>query len=379
MISRLVLAAGVVVAPDRDLVPGYVVVEDGLIAEVREGTPRRADREFPHGVLVPGFVDLQVNGAAGADFLSCTPEQFAAARRYLASTGTTSFLPTLITAPPEVVRAAAQVVAVGAGGGAQPVGLHLEGPAISPKRAGAHDPRWIVPPGDPSVRRLVADLGGLVRAVTVAPEQPGGLELVRWLAGAGVVASVGHSDATYQQAREAFEAGAGMVTHLFNAMRGLHHREPGVVGAALEDGAWVCGLVADGVHVHPAAFRLAYRLLGSERMALVTDAMAAAGAAPGRYRLGGALATVLPGEAPRLADGTLAGTVLRMDEAVDNATRWGVPLRDAVRMATTTPARVLRLEDRGLLRPGLRADLCVLVEGRAALTVVAGEVVWDSF
>ncbi|MFN3286363.1 MAG: N-acetylglucosamine-6-phosphate deacetylase, partial [bacterium] len=185
--GRLVLAAGVVVAPDRDLVPGYVVVEGELIVEVAEGTPRGADREFPHGVLAPGFVDVQVNGAAGADFLSCTPEQYSAARRYLASTGTTSFVPTLITAPPEVVRAAAQVVASGAGGGAQPVGVHLEGPAISPNRAGAHDPRWIVPPGDPRVRQLVADLGGLVRVVTLAPEQPGGLELVRWLAAAGVV------------------------------------------------------------------------------------------------------------------------------------------------------------------------------------------------
>ncbi len=375
--SRLVLAAGVVVAPDRNLVPGYVVVEGELIAEVGEGTPRGADREFRHGVLAPGLVDLQVNGAAGADFLSCTPEQFAAARRYLASTGTTSFLPTLITAPVEVARAAARVVASGAGAGAQPVGVHLEGPALSPNRAGAHDPRWIVPPGDPRVRQLVADLGDLVRVVTLAPEQPGGLELVGWLASAGVVASVGHSDATYQQARQAFEAGAGMVTHLFNAMRGLHHREPGVVGAALEEGSWVCGLVADGVHVHPAAFRLAYRVLGPERVALVTDAMAAAGAPPGRYRLGGALATAPAGKAPRLADGTLAGSVLRMDEAVRNAIRWGVPLRDAVRMASTTPARVLGLEDRGLLRPGLRADLCVLVEGRAAFTVVAGEVVWD--
>jgi N-acetylglucosamine-6-phosphate deacetylase len=373
----LLVTAGVVAAPDRDLVPGYVLVEDGRIAEVGQGQPRGADHRFPEGILVPGFVDLQVNGAAGADFLTCTPEQFARARTFLASTGTTSFLPTFVTAPLDAVKEAARVVMESSPDGAQPVGIHLEGPALNPARAGAHDPRWMLPPEDPRLRQLVVELGRSVRLVTLAPEQPGGVELVRWLAGQGVVASLGHTDATYAQAREAFSAGARMVTHLFNAMRGFHHREPGVVGAALEEGDWACGLVADGFHVHPAAFRLAYRLLGPERISLVTDAVSALGAPAGRYRLGSQEITAEPAGPPRLPHGTLAGSVLRMDHAVVNAVRWGVPLRDAVRMASTTPARLAGLSDRGELRPGLRADLCVLLEGQAAMTLVAGRVVWQ--
>ncbi|MCS7234671.1 MAG: N-acetylglucosamine-6-phosphate deacetylase [Armatimonadota bacterium] len=375
MKDGFVVTAGRVVAPHGDLVPGHVVVRGDTIAEVGPGAPRGAEWHFPDGVLVPGFVDLQVNGAAGVDFLDCTPEQFSSAQRYLASTGTTSFLATLVTAPVESVRRAARVLGCAAAG-AQPVGLHLEGPALSPNRRGAHDPRWLRLPTDAQLAALLRDLRGWVRVVTLAPELPGGLDLVRWLVGCGVVASLGHTDATYEEARRAFEAGATMVTHLFNAMRGLHHREPGVVGAALEEGRWVCGLVADGIHVHPAAFRLAFRLLGPDRIALVTDAVAAAGAPPGRYRLGGTEVTVRPGDAPRLPDGTLAGSVLRMDQAVANVASWGVGLPEAVRMASTTPARALGLRDRGELRAGLRADLCVLVEGRAVWTAVAGKVVW---
>jgi len=375
--ARLLLTAGAVVAADRDLVPGYVVVEDGRIAEVGQGQPRGADYEFPEGILVPGFVDLQVNGAAGVDFLTCTPEELARAQAFLASTGTTGFLPTFVTAPLDALKQAARVVLGSAAPGAQPVGLHLEGPAVNPARAGAHDPRWLLPPQDPQLRQLVVELGRSVRVVTLAPEEPGGVELVRWLTSQGVVASLGHTDATYVQAREAFSAGARMVTHLFNAMRGFHHREPGVVGAALEEGEWTCGLVADGFHVHPAAFRLAFRLLGPGRISLVTDAVSALGAPAGRYRLGYREVTAEPPGPPRLADGTLAGSVLRMDCAVTNVVRWGVPLRDAVRMASTTPARAVGLVDRGEIRPGLRADVCVLEEGKAALTLVAGQVAWQ--
>lgn len=374
--ARTVLAAGTVVAAEADLAPGYVVVEDGNVAEVGEGVPRFADYHFPHGALLPGFVDLQVNGAAGVDFLTCTPEQFSRAQSYLASTGTTGFLATLVTAPAEAVRRAARVAQSAPPLPAQPLGLHLEGPALNPARAGAHDPEWLLPPADPRLRELLSDLPGL-RVVTLAPELPGATALVRWLAECGVVASVGHTDATYAQTLEAFFAGARMVTHLFNAMRGLHHREPGVVGAALEQGPWVCGIVADGIHVHPAAFRLAYRLLGPDRIALVTDAISAAGAPPGRYTLGGRWVVREDQDAPRLADGTLAGSVLRMDQAVANAVRWGASLRDASRMASTTPVRVLGLRDRGEIRPGLRADLCVLVDGQAVLTLVGGEVVWE--
>jgi N-acetylglucosamine-6-phosphate deacetylase len=169
-----------------------------------------------------------------------------------------------------------------------------------------------------------------------------------------------------------------MVTHLFNAMGAFHHRDPGLVGAALDDAQCVCGLIADGVHMHPAVVRLAYRVLGPDRIALVTDAVAAAGMPPGDYLLGERSISVTGDGQVRLVDGTLAGSALRMDTAIANLVRWGIPLRDAVRMAATTPARLLGLTDRGRIAPGMRADLCVLgPDGLASLTVVAGRVVED--
>ncbi len=373
----MIVAAGRVLTPFEELVPGYVVVQDGRVVEVAPGTPRRADRHYPEGVLVPGFVDLQVNGAAGVDFLRCDAQSLPRAQRYLASNGTTSFLATLVTSPPEQAEAACRVLQRAPSGvGAEVAGLHLEGPVVNPARRGAHDPRWIREPADPQVRDLYQRTTGFLRVVTLAPELPGARDLVGWLVERGVVVSAGHSDATFEQAQDAFQAGVGMVTHLFNAMRPMHHREPGLAGAALQEGPWVCGIVADGVHVHPAFFRLAYRMLGPDRLVLATDAISAAGCGSGQFTLGTQEGKVGPDGVPRLADGTLAGSVLRMDQAIVNAVRWGVPLADAVRMATATPARVVGLCDRGVLRAGARADLCVLVGSKPVLVLVEGRPVW---
>jgi N-acetylglucosamine-6-phosphate deacetylase len=373
----VIVAAGRVLTPFEEFTPGYVVVEEGRVAEVGRGIPPRPDQHYPDGVLVPGFVDLQVNGAGGVDFLRCDADSLPRAQRYLASTGTTSFLATLVTSPPEPLEAAGRLLErASCDTGAEVVGLHLEGPVLNPSRRGAHDPRWIRTPTDPEIRELYHRLGGFLRLVTLAPELPGAQELVRWLVDRGVLVSAGHSDATFEQAQQAFQAGVRMVTHLFNAMRPMHHREPGLAGAALQDGSWACGIVADGVHVHPAFFRLAYRMLGPDRLVLVTDAISAAGCGAGRFTLGTQEVEVGPDGAPRLADGTLAGSVLRMDQAVANAVRWGVPLADAVRMATATPAQVLGLPDRGVLRPEGRADLCVLVEHKPVLVLVGGRPLW---
>ncbi len=373
----MIVSAGKVLTPFEELEPGCVVVEDGHVAEVARGSPRRADRHYPDGVIVPGFVDLQVNGAAGVDFLRCDLDSLPRAQRYLASTGTTSFLATLVTSPPEQLEAAGRLLAqAGRHAGAQVVGLHLEGPVLNPSRRGAHDPRWVRLPSDPEVRELYSRLAGILRLVTLAPELPGAEGLVRWLVENEILVSAGHSDATFEQAQNAFQAGVRMVTHLFNAMRPVHHRKPGLVGAALQEGPWACGIVADGVHVHPAVFRLAYRVLGPDRLVLVTDAISAAGCGVGRFTLGPQEVEVGPDRVPRLADGTLAGSVLRMDQAVANSVRWGIPPKDAVRMATATPARTLGLLDRGVLRPGARADLCVLVDYKPVLVVVGGRPVW---
>ncbi|MDR5683629.1 MAG: N-acetylglucosamine-6-phosphate deacetylase [Armatimonadota bacterium] len=372
----MILSVGRVVTGDQDLQPGYVEIRGDRIDDVRPGVPPSSDWEFPNGILVPGFIDLQVNGAAGVDLLDCSEDDVERLSVYLASTGTTGFLATFVSCAPDRARRAVGILRWAHAAGAELLGMHFEGPALNAVRRGAHEARWLRTPDDPEVRALYAQASPDLRLVTLAPELPGADELIVQLTQEHVVVSAGHSDATYEQAAHAFGKGVRMVTHLFNAMRTFHHRDPGLVAAALDDPSCVCGLIADGVHVHPAVARCAYRLLGADRIALVTDAVAAAGMPPGEYTLAGAPIFVAADGQPRLPDGTLAGSTLRMDTAVANAVRWGIPMRDAVRMAAATPARLLGLSDRGRIEAGMRADLCVLgPDGRAALTLVAGRIV----
>ncbi len=373
----MLICAGRVVADSGDLVPGHVLVEGDRIAAVGAGIPSSAQHHYPSGTLVPGFIDLQVNGGAGVDLLNCAVQDIERLCGYLASTGTTGFLPTLISAPLDQIQQAVARLRQARPRAAEILGAHIEGPAINPERAGAHDPGFLRPADDPQLREFLAAAAPQLRVVTLAPELPGAGDLIAWLVDRGVVVSLGHTDATYAQAADAFRRGARMVTHLFNAMRGLHHREPGVVGAAFDHPDCVCGLIADGIHVHPAAVRLAFSVLGSNRVALVSDAMAAAGMPFGEYRLGGRIVRVEEGDAPRLPGGGLAGSTLRQDEAVRRVVAWGIPLRDAIHSAAAVPAGLLGLGDRGLVAEGMRADLCVLGEdGRAVLTVVAGQTVY---
>jgi N-acetylglucosamine-6-phosphate deacetylase len=251
-------------------------------------------------------------------------------------------------------------------------GIHLEGPWLSPRHAGAHDPDLLTDPTPAAVDALLEAGRGHVRMVTLAPELAGGLDAIRRLTTAGVVAAIGHTDATYDIACAALDAGAGVGTHLFNAMRGLHHREPGPIAALLEDPDAYVELVSDGVHVHPAALRLAARAKPG-RVVLVTDAMAAAAAADGDYRLGRLTVEVRDGVA-RLADsGAIAGSTLTMAAAVRYAVQVaGLPLEDVVRAATAAPAALLGLEGVGALAPGHRADLVVLDDDLAVQRVLHG-------
>lgn len=326
--------------------------------------------------VAAGFIDLQVNGGWGHDFTS-DPETIWRVGEILPRTGVTSFLPTIVSAPYPVVDEAIQVLTAGPPHGyrgAEPLGLHVEGPWISPQWRGAHDPRHLRPPDPETAARWASS--GVVRMVTMAPELPGADEVAATLAEAGIVVSAGHSGADYETAAAALAGVWGAVTHLYNQMSQLRHREPGLVGAAL-DSERPCGIIVDGKHSHPAAVRIARGVLGPERLLLVTDSVAATGMGEGAYELGGRRLTA--GErGVRDDEGALAGSTLTMDRAVANlVTMAGASEEDALASASATPALLLGLTDRGLLEPGRRADAVRLAPDLTVLeTVIAGESVF---
>jgi N-acetylglucosamine-6-phosphate deacetylase len=363
--------------------PGFVEVTEAVIGRVGAGAPAaQADITLLDGYLVPGFVDLQVNGYFGVEFQTADAASWAAVARQLPCTGTTAFVPTLITAPIDSLVAALATAAGFAGdlpaSGARVLGVHLEGPFISPTRRGAHNPAWITDPTPAAIAALIRAGGGLLRLLTLAPERPGALEAIGQLVAAGVLVSVGHSDATAAQVAAAAQRGARMVTHLFNAQRPLAHREPGVVGQALTDERLTSGLIADLYHVVGPVCGLAFRAAPG-RIALVTDAAAPAGMPPGDYLLGGEPITLpaAEGAPPVRRDGTLAGSALRMDLAVANAVRSGVPLADAVGAATSVPAGLIGRPELGRIAAGATADLVWLGEDlRTRATWIAGRLVY---
>lgn len=350
---------------DGTLEPGAVVFRGGRILEVIRGhaipTERLPAQVFDAAVVTPGLIDLQVNGGFGFE-VGADAEALRALAERLPATGVTAFLPTLVSRAADAYPAALDayevaVAALGASGGATPLGLHLEGPFISAARAGAHDRAAI----DAAMPALIDELvaRGTVRMVTLAPERPGALALIERLRAQGITVSLGHTDASVAELRAGVDAGALMITHLFNAMSPFTHRAPGAVGTALVDDRVVAGLIADGVHVDPVAIQLALAAKGCGGLALVTDATAAAGMAPGRHELGG-VPIVSDGTAARLvsAPKTLAGSTLTLDQALRNFVAFtGVALEDAFATVTTVPAWLLGLGDRGRLAPGARADL----------------------
>jgi N-acetylglucosamine-6-phosphate deacetylase len=375
------LAARRCVLPSGPARAATVRVEGGRIVAVVDGrADPRADRVLEEGVLAPGLVDLQVNGAFGQDLAVAGPEGWDEVARGLASHGVTSFLATFTSAPlgelEERLRRARALVASHAGGPgarepergclsraprARLLGAHLEGPFLSPARAGAHDPDVLRPPDPQDLARLLDAGGGALRLLTLAPELPGGIDAVAALARRGVVVSVGHSDATAGCVAEAVAAGASFITHLFNAQRGLSAREPGVTGYALVDERLRLGVVADGVHVVAPVLRLAWRLAAA-RIAIVSDAVGPAGARVGVAGNEGVLAgrrlRVSPGDAvARLDDGTLAGGLALLDDGVRTLVALGVPPADAWRAASVVPAAVLGHQELGRIAPGAAADL----------------------
>ena len=314
---------------------------------------------------MPGFVDVHIHGCAGADACDGTRESLETMARFLLEHGVTSFCPTTMTVSrdrlEQALLAAKDAVDHPVEGGARIVGVNMEGPFLSKERKGAQKEEDILPPDPELFRQLYELCGGIIRLVDIAPEQPGGLEFIQAVQGLCRV-SIAHTTADYQQAKAAFDAGITHATHLFNAMSGLHHREPGVVGAVLEDDRVRAELICDGHHIHPAVLRTAFRLLG-DRALVVSDSMRANGMPEGEpFDLGGQLVTVRGGKAT-LEDGTLAGSVANLHQEVKNLVAFGIPFPQAVKAATLIPAQVLGLEKEiGSIAPGKRADLVVLDE-----------------
>lgn len=361
----MLLRAAAVATGREVLRPGWIEVSGGLITAVGSGSPDRpADRDLGATTVVPGFVDTHVHGGGGGSFSGGRAETSAAVdlhRRH----GTTSLVASLVTESPEdLVRQVATLADdVHAG---LIAGIHLEGPWLAEKRCGAHNPALLRAPEPGEVGRVLEVAGGTIRMVTLAPELPGGLAAVRQVVAAGAVAAVGHTEATYSQTRAAVEAGATVATHLFNAMRPIHHREPGPVIALLEDPRVTVEIIADGVHVDPALYRYVTGSAGPDRVSLVTDAMAAAGVSDGAYRIGPLAVEVTDGVARLTGTDTIAGSTATMDRLFRFAVGNGGPDSDAalltaVRQSSVNPARALGLPC-PVLAPGAAADMVLLDE-----------------
>jgi N-acetylglucosamine-6-phosphate deacetylase len=375
----LLLRNASLVLPDRVLDQGWLLVEDGRITGVAATAgqpepvlaPSTTVHDLRHQHVVPGFVDMHVHGGGGAAFSAGDAAQALTAARFHLGHGTTTIMASTVTGTlAELEHHIGELSGLVQDGVL--AGIHLEGPFISKARCGAHDPGLLRAPARSDVSRLLRAGDGTVRMVTIAPELEGGFDVVRLLTDSGVIAAIGHTDATYTQTREAIELGAPVGTHVFNAMRPVHHREPGPVTALLEQEQVLCEVVNDGLHVHPSVVSLMYSAAGAHRIALITDAMVAAGVGDGEYRLGALTVQVRDGEA-RLAEGdSLAGSTLTMDNALRNAVRLaGVSLVDAAISAALTPARALGLADQvGSLENGKQADLVVLDEDLRVASVM---------
>ncbi|GAA2003357.1 N-acetylglucosamine-6-phosphate deacetylase [Microbacterium ulmi] len=360
--ARLVEADGV--ADDA-----WVRFDDGRVADAGTGDGWRASPADavvdavavagPGAFLTPGYIDLHGHGGGGFSY-DDGPDAVRAARAAHRAHGTTRAVLSLVTAPLATLERRAAMVADLVDTDADILGSHLEGPFLDHARKGAHDESLLHAPTPDAVERLLTAGRGTVRQVTIAPELPGGLDAVRSIVAAGAAAAVGHTSADYAQTVAAFDAGATILTHAFNAMPGLHHRDPGPVAAATSDPRVTIEIIADGVHLHPEVVRIAFASAPG-RVALVTDAMAAAGVGDGRYDLGALEVVVDAGVARLVAGGAIAGSTLTQDAALRLAVGAGVPLRDAVGALTAVPARAIgRGDELGSLAPGFVADAVLL-------------------
>lgn len=360
----MLITAERIVTGTEVLSPGWLEVSDGVITALGAGVPERvADHALGDVTVVPGFVDMHTHGGGSGAFPVATDAESRAARDLHRRHGTTSMIASLVSAhPAELLRQVAVLTEQVQDG--LLAGIHLEGPWLSAHRCGAHEPTALRDPELTEVDAVFAAGQGTIRMVTIAPELHGSIPAIRRMVDAGAVAAIGHTDASYEQARAGVDAGATVATHLFNAMRPLNHREPGPIAALIEDDRVMLELICDGVHVHPALYRDVTRWAGADRVALITDAMAAAGMADGAYTLGALDVDVTDGVARVAGTDTIAGSTATMDQVFRNAVLWSSAPRDealqvAVRQASINPAKAMGLDVTGI-EVGGPADLVVL-------------------
>ena len=384
--KKTIISNGTIITPFQSLENKAISIEKGKITAIKE----RKVMDIPAGVevidagngfVVPGFIDIHVHGGGGSDVMDGGYEAVKQVATTHSRFGTTAFLPTTMTMSKDKIIESLKSIHeafIKGTGAAEILGVHLEGPYISSEKKGAQKEKDIKKASIGEFLEFNQASGNLIRIVTLAPEKPGAIDLIRWLHKNGIIASVGHSNATYKQVQEGIKAGLTHVTHTFNAMRGFNHREPGVVGAALSSPKLILEMIADGIHLHPVAMKILIKIKEIGKIVLITDAMRAASKPEGTYNLGGQEVTVVRGQA-RLKDGTLAGSVLTMDKAVCNMVdKVGVSLTEAIQMATASPARCLGVESKkGSLEPGKDADIVILNKKlKVELTMVKGKIVY---
>jgi N-acetylglucosamine-6-phosphate deacetylase len=384
----IALTARQLFTPVEAISSPLILIEDGAISQLttrlaHEIPPGALHLDYPESVLAPGYIDLHIHGGAGHDLMEADPAALPAVEMLLARHGVTSYYPTTVTAPIDSILSALDRLGAAVEAAhrashpsdrARPLGIHLEGPFISHSRRGVHPPANLLPPTLASFERMWQASRGLIRILTIAPELPGALEVIADASHRGVCVSLGHSDARLDAAREGIAAGASHATHTFNAMRPLEHRDPGILGAALDDDRLTADIIADGIHLDPLIVDLFLRAKGLDRAVLITDAIAATGMPDGKYRLGSLEVDVAGGQC--LSQGKLAGSVLTMDRAVRNIMRFANrSLKQAVQLGTWNPARVVRQqEQRGFIAPGKAADFVVLSPaGDVRATVLNGQ------
>ncbi|RFU66973.1 N-acetylglucosamine-6-phosphate deacetylase [Peribacillus saganii] len=370
--SRILITNGEIYLENEIIENGYLIIEEGRISNVGplEQAPNYFDGTFitlqEGAKIVPGFIDVHIHGAAGADTMDATTEALHTLASHLPLEGTTSFLATTITQGTTEIEAALENAAEymkyhNEPGYAEVLGIHLEGPFINKNRKGAQPEAYILPPDIELFSKWQQMAGDNIRLVTMAPEQQNGIELIRTLSESGVLASIGHSEATYEEVKAAVQAGATHVTHLFNGMLGLHHREPGTAGAALLFDELKAEIISDGIHVRPEMVELAVKAKGIDNIILITDAMRAKCLQSGVYDLGGQQVSV-SGDKALLQDCTLAGSILTMIDSVKNMLAFtGLSLMEIIQMASSNPAKQLGVFARkGSIAHGKDADLVIL-------------------